>query len=582
MTIAMRLEYPRILSASIATLLLAAGLPAQSRYLGQLDGQHTVPFDYTRSGRCTFVDRVRDDRPLTFDPGTFDIFPPGAFSCQPFRFGDGRAVVNHPDVPVIVELADPTAAPTVVNLSDPRDVTTGIALTGRATFRDGGDDHAIRIGVEVGLDPATGKARDQLTCSRQAAFVSSSATSRLIVADALCGVSVMDVVGAVKMADVGGVMTVTEFSAEVVSEFYIVMDHGSADDGKTIRRGARLIYTVKSRYKFQLADDRLQITGSLPPNKNDKGDLVDLTAGDVTNFEATVRFSLLSQEMANIVLNIFNEQGEVLATGGPVRVKSKDSCLGGDDTEACPVTVTIENFTIPDEGPLFLAAAMNDLTGVEIVQSNDIVYNVTEGDFEVLHIEVTQAIQDNPNLVPLVAGKKTVVRVFVQGTGDTARVPVELALTRGGNSESLMGQSLPVNSETSEIEGLFAARVSNLNPAAVFVLDREWTRPGDLSLKARVVREEPVIGGDFPELVTFKQRNLLSIGAIKYCRTRLSGERACPADAVMFADGFLRKVFPAAEGAGVAYIPLDIPFFFDPLPAEQEPAADIQNQVQMA
>ena len=33
MTIAKRLECPRILSASIATLLLAAGLPAQSRYL---------------------------------------------------------------------------------------------------------------------------------------------------------------------------------------------------------------------------------------------------------------------------------------------------------------------------------------------------------------------------------------------------------------------------------------------------------------------------------------------------------------------------------------------------------------------
>ena len=171
MTIAKRFEYPRILSASIATLLLAAGLPAQSRYFGELDGNHSVALDYTRSGSCTFVNRVRDAT-FTFEPGTFDIFPPSAFSCQPFRFRDGRAVVNHPDVPVIVELADPSVAPTVVNLSDPRDVTAGIALAGRATFREGGDDHAIRIGVEVGLDPATGKARDQLTCSRQAAFVS--------------------------------------------------------------------------------------------------------------------------------------------------------------------------------------------------------------------------------------------------------------------------------------------------------------------------------------------------------------------------------------------------------------------------
>ena len=42
MTIAKRVEHPRILSASIATFLLAAGLPAQSRYFGELDGKHSV------------------------------------------------------------------------------------------------------------------------------------------------------------------------------------------------------------------------------------------------------------------------------------------------------------------------------------------------------------------------------------------------------------------------------------------------------------------------------------------------------------------------------------------------------------
>ena len=255
MTIAKRLECPRILSASIAILLLAAGLPAQSRYLGELDGNHSVALDYKRSGSCTFVNRVRDAT-FTFEPGTFDIFPPSAFSCQPFRFRDGRAVVNHPDVPVLVELSDPTAAPTVVNLSEPSNVTARITLMGRAQFRSGGDVHAVRIGVEVGLDPGARIARDQLTCSRQDDFVTDRQASRLIVADALCGVSVMDVVeDSVKMADVEGVMTVTEFAAEVESEFYIVMDHGSPDDGSSLGKGARLTYTVKSRYKFQLAED---------------------------------------------------------------------------------------------------------------------------------------------------------------------------------------------------------------------------------------------------------------------------------------------------------------------------------------
>ena len=114
----------------------------------------------------------------------------------------------------------------------------------------------MRIGVEAGLDPGARIARNQTTCSRQAAFVTDQKTSRVITADALCSVSVMDVVeGSVVMADVDGVMTVTEFGAEVESEFYIVMDHGSPDNGSSIRRGARLRYTVKSRYKFRAEVD---------------------------------------------------------------------------------------------------------------------------------------------------------------------------------------------------------------------------------------------------------------------------------------------------------------------------------------
>ena len=209
MTIAKRLEYPRILSASIAALLLAAGLPAQSRYLGELDGKHSVTRVYSRNGSCTIATRLTPVRQITtFEPGKFDIFPPSGFSCQPHRFRDGHAVVNHPDVPVIVELSDPTEAPTVVNLSEPSDVTAGIALTGRAEFREGGDDHAVRIGVEVGLDAGARIARDQSACSREDAFVTDKKTSRQIVADPSCGVSVMDVVeGSVVMADVEGVMT---------------------------------------------------------------------------------------------------------------------------------------------------------------------------------------------------------------------------------------------------------------------------------------------------------------------------------------------------------------------------------------
>ena len=371
MTIAKRLEYPRILSASIATLLLAAGLPAQSRYLGELDGKHSVTSVYTRSGSCEIVRRVTPARQtLTYDPGTFDIFPPSNFSCDPHRFRDGRAVVNHPDVPVLVDLSDPTTAPTVVNLSEPSNVTMGISLAGRAEFRSGGDDHAVRIGVEVGLDPGARIARDQLTCSRQDDFVTDQRTSRLIVADALCGVSVMDVVeGSVVMADVEGVMTVTEFGAEVEREFYIVMDHGYPDTGSSIRRGGRLRYTVKTRYKFQLAKDILEITESTPDP------IVPLEAASVWTFETKVKAKVVSRDMASVKLNLFDKDGILIASSPEKQIDKDDgemeiefSCAP-DKEQLC-----LKDIMLPDDGPVFLAAEMLDPTSITILQSTDIPY----------------------------------------------------------------------------------------------------------------------------------------------------------------------------------------------------------------
>ena len=565
MTIAKRLEYPRILSASIAILLLAGGLGAQSRYLGELDGQHTVPFDYTRSGRCTFVDRVRDDRPLTFDPGTFDIFPPGAFSCQPFRFRDGRAEVNHPDIPVIVELADPTVAPTVVNLSEPRDVSAGIALVGRATFREGGDDHAIRIGVEVGLDPATGKARDQLTCSRQAAFVSSSATSRLIVADALCGVSVMDVVAdSATMADVGGVMTVTEFSAEVVSEFYIVMDHGSADDGKTIRRGARLIYTVKSRYRFQLADNILKIAEAIPDNK------IPLDAGSVQTFTPIVTYQLISADSGSIKLNLFDKDGMLIASSPEKKISRDDGKV--DFPFDCTDNLCLKDIMLPDEDPLFLSAQMFDDTGVELLQSADIIYTFGGPDLTVSHIEVVQVTQTVDNKMPLVRNKQTLVRVYPGLADDSPAadpaLKVTVALEGFAGAAPLPGSPRPPTAPWTRAKPVkrpggakpTMAERRRPNSSINFVLPTAWTQQR-ITLRAIVDPAGMVVGDkeknnalDLP--ANFQRTNNLSVGYMRFSVPPAAGAAPLtPSNRVADAGAWVQRVYPVRDG-GLAYFEL--------------------------
>ena len=146
---------------------------------------------------------------------------------------------------------------------------------------------------------------------------------------------------------------------------------------------------------------------------------------------------------------------------------------------------------------------MIELTGVTIVQSPDIVYSVADLDFEVLHIEVTQAIQNNFNGVRLVADKRTFARVNakrskVAGEDDLPpdekpvfpRLEVQLTGNRGG------GQAMPLNPSTAEAlpisEISIPAREASPIASAIFELPQQWTTEGNLVLTATVNPEGAV------------------------------------------------------------------------------------------
>ena len=221
-------------------------------------------------------------------------------------------------------------------------------------------------------------------------------------------------------------------------------------------------------YKVELGDP---LTLSNPDPDPEKL----LAAGSDVKYSADLVYNLPEPAPGVMLLFLVLRPGIEFSTG----LRPGVDLFGGQEIKGIEGTSGTLRLELPDRKvpdhveALALRAVLLDASGEFVAQSNEFVYKVAD---RVGHIEVTQVIQDHDNGVELVAGKRTVVRVFVQGPDDTARVPVELTLSRGGNSESLTGQSLPFN-ETSEIEDdLFAARVSNRNPAAVFVLDREWTR----------------------------------------------------------------------------------------------------------
>ena len=483
-----------------------------------------MDWDFEKNDDCP-ITNPKDDPTVSEGVESFDITDiPTNFGCPIFQFNRGSATVMMPTEDVMVQLNNPASVPSVVTLSDPRAVDASITLTGRARIREGGDRHSVRIAASIGLER-----RGEACTAADDVTGRDPVPGETLTAEASCGVSKMNLVqGSTKTN--AEQSEVTEFEAEILSDFYIVMDHGTSTSRRRIVRGGGLYtVTIRTLYKFQAVNDKVLITEFLPPNKDENDNPIDLLTGDVTNFEATVRFSLESEEMANIVLNIFNHKGEVLATGDPVLVNREDSCLGDDDTAGCPVKLTIKNVTIPDEGPLFLGAEMIELTGVTIVQSPDIVYSVADLDFEVLHIEVTQAIQNNFNGVPLVADKKTFVRVYakrskVAGEDDLPadekpvfpRLEVQLTGDRGG------GQAKPLNPSTAEAlpisEISIPVREASPIASAIFELPPQWTTAGKLVLTATVNPEGAVPelnsennSSDPPLTVEFVRRNVFNI-----------------------------------------------------------------------
>ena len=199
-------------------------------------------------------------------------------------------------------------------------------------------------------------------------------------------------------------------------------------------------------------------------------------------------------------------------------------------------------------------------------------------DYSVRHIEINQAVQTDDNVIPMVADKRTVVRVYPQvenlpegkffGTGVAVRLRGQAGqdgpALGGFTGSSTWGTASP-DVRMDELRG-----DDGLNLSGNFVLPREWTQVEDLFLTATVnldgsgdpiVEETSTDNNTKSQSFPFSRRKTLAIGYLEAC------PNGCD-NGVHNADRFLRKVFPAAETSGVAYIPLEVPdgLFGDPIP----------------
>lgn len=132
--------------------------------------------------------------------------------------------------------------------------------------------------------------------------------------------------------------------------------------------------------------------------------------------------------------------------------------------------------------------------------------NSTEPILEISHIEITQAIQDQTNSLPLISNKLTFVRVYINCTYDCSNVSGMLRAYDG--LVELPGSPLqPVNRSISATSGNWVDQRSDLRKTLNFTLPLGWTI-GTKTITAQIGSKE------LSQIVTFNNAQTLRVAVV--------------------------------------------------------------------
>jgi hypothetical protein len=132
-------------------------------------------------------------------------------------------------------------------------------------------------------------------------------------------------------------------------------------------------------------------------------------------------------------------------------------------------------------------AVANDLIFVAAQVAGVYVLRFVPPDLIVSHVEVTQAIQDKDNSVPLIADKPTFARVYVHTSAEHTSLPAVTGVLRGfGPSGELEGSRLmPVNPSITAYRETWQSQRGDLGKTLNFTLPEAWLT-GTITLTAEV------------------------------------------------------------------------------------------------
>jgi hypothetical protein len=208
-------------------------------------------------------------------------------------------------------------------------------------------------------------------------------------------------------------------------------------------------------------------------------------------------------------------------------------------------------------GKVFSKDAVYTVDDIYTVEAHLTIRVLAGRDLTVDRLEVTQALQDEANSMPLVEGRRTVVRAYIGIGQDPSPVPFVGGLLRGYSGLTLLGSVGPFN-------GPITAKADpdwhQINDTLNFELPSAWTLHPELRLEVEVNPNHSVAESDFTNNRRDATLPFHGCGSVRiaylpiHYTAPLVVSPPYPSTNIGGGAEFLRKVYPVAS-YGLDYFP---------------------------
>ena len=223
-----------------------------------------------------------------------------------------------------------------------------------------------------------------------------------------------------------------------------------------------------------------------------------------------------------------------------------ENCRPSGPISSCSVPFLRYGLDQISENPFMLIRLVFQRAATSESFSYDIKIFFAAGKLGVDHLEMVQVVQDAKNTVPLIAGRPTLLRAFIQMPNEIADVTATVRATRGEKKDEVSGSP-----KVWKFKAKTEFNRNQTGGSENFELPLDWTAEGTLNIEFEIKLPEGAPSpGNFkskePGVFRFQEgKQDFSVGVVQFCYC-LPGERELkPYVPLILASGqVLEKVYP--------------------------------------